>query len=98
VTATLAERTREAEALRASVDGGEAAALRARLSAAEGDVARLAAEREKLMDISNMLRADLNRMLAEGGAPDSRQVGGQGATSSRRGVAAGRGGAPTLGG
>lgn len=35
--------------------------LQAKLKTAEGDLARLVAEREKLMEISNMLRADLNR-------------------------------------
>lgn len=30
-----------------------------------GDISRLVAEREKLMEISNMLRADLNKVLSE---------------------------------
>ena len=72
---------RECEALRANVDGGELMhVLRAKLAAAEADVARLVSERERLMEISNMLRADLNRVLAEGspaqvvGTLDSQQV------------------------
>ena len=44
-------------------------ALRGQLAAAEADVARLAEEREKLMEISNMLRADLNRAMADGASP-----------------------------
>ena len=32
----------------------------------EADVARLVGEREKLMEISNMLRADLNRVVSDG--------------------------------
>ena len=66
VTATLAERTSECEALRLQRDGGGLVqTLQAKLGAAEQDLSRLVAEREKLMEISNMLRADLNRVLSE---------------------------------
>ena len=66
LTSALAERTTECEALRLQRDGGGLVqTLQAKLSAAEADLSRLVAEREKLMEISNMLRADLNRVLSE---------------------------------
>eukprot|EP00966_Prymnesium_polylepis_P149550 3454959-Prymnesium_polylepis.1 len=58
----LEAKAAECEGLRAQADrGGLVRELQAKLQAAESDLARLVAEREKLMEISNMLRADLNR-------------------------------------
>ena len=82
LTTSLTERTRECETLRLSADGGgRLYEMRAKLDAAEADVARLVREREKLMEISNMLRADLNRLVADGG-------GGDGGERAQREVAA----------
>ena len=68
VTSALAERTQECESLRRAHEGpavGLVQQLQAKLATAETDLSRLVAEREKLMEISNMLRADLNRVLSE---------------------------------
>ncbi|CAM9603172.1 unnamed protein product, partial [Ascophyllum nodosum] len=55
------------------------ARLKARCADLEGEVERLAAERDKLMDIGNSLRAELNRALSnsfqrEGGAPAEARI------------------------
>ncbi|KAL3927572.1 MAG: hypothetical protein SGPRY_002761 [Prymnesium sp.] len=68
VTAQLEAKSKECETLRAEREGG---GLVRELQATEGDLARLVAEREKLMEISNMLRADLNRVVSEGPPPSS---------------------------
>lgn len=66
VTSALGERTSECESLRLQLSGGGLVqTLQTKLATAEADLTRLVAEREKLMEISNMLRADLNRVLAE---------------------------------
>ena len=61
--------------------GGASASLQTKPApAAEADVTRLVAEREKLMEISNMLRADLNRVVSDG----FRAGGGDGAAAAER--------------
>jgi hypothetical protein len=66
LTAALGERTAECEGLKLQLSGGGLVqTLQTKLASAEGDIKRLVAEREKLMEISNMLRADLNRALSE---------------------------------
>ena len=47
-----------------SEGGGLLTQLQSKLAVAEADVARLMVEREKLIEISNMLRADLHRATA----------------------------------
>ena len=75
MTKALEERTRECEGLKLQLDGGGVVqTMKARLEAAEADLTRLVAEREKLMEISNMLRADLNRVLTESFATPNPQV------------------------
>ena len=64
----LAAIATECEKLRTERDsGGVVRELQAKLQTAEADITRLVAEREKLMEISNMLRADLNRWELVGG-------------------------------
>ena len=66
LTSALGERTAECEGLKLQLSGGGLVqTLQTKLASAEGDIKRLVAEREKLMEISNMLRADLNRVLSE---------------------------------
>lgn len=66
MTTALGERTSECETLKRQLNGGGlVATLQQKLATAEADLTRLVAEREKLMEISNMLRADLNRTLSE---------------------------------
>jgi len=68
VTMQLTERTKECETLKAVSGAGVVQELRSKLEMANADVGRLMAEREKLWEISNMLRADLNRVLTDGAA------------------------------
>ncbi|KAL1514532.1 hypothetical protein AB1Y20_003629 [Prymnesium parvum] len=74
-TAQLEAKSKECEALRAEREGGGLVReLQAKLKTCEADHSRLVAEREKLMEISNMLRADLNRVLSESPAPPSSTI------------------------
>ena len=84
LTQQLADRTREAEEARVrSEGGGLLTQLQSKLATAEADVARLMVEREKLMDISNMLRADLHRATANALLPAADGGAGAGAAELR---------------
>ena len=84
LTQQLADRTREAEEARVrSEGGGLLTQLQRKLATAEADVARLMVEREKLMEISNMLRADLHRATANALLPAADGGAGAGAAELR---------------
>ena len=84
LTQQLADRTREAEEARVrSEGGGLLTQLQSKLATAEADVARLMVEREKLMEMSNMLRADLHRATANALLPAADGGAGAGAAEVR---------------